>query len=85
MPPFIKSFFLGSPLPVYWFFFRFCIPSLWGKFEFLVDIFFKFIIFLYLGSSRAALLGLDNLFLVFLFAGFMRLIPYLFINKAVVF
>ena len=85
IPPFIKSSFLGSPSPVYWPFPRFYTPSLRGKLEFLVDIPFKSIIFFCLGSSRAALLGLNNLFLVFLFAGFMHLISYLFINKAVVF
>ena len=41
--------------------------------------------FFCLGSSRVALLGLNNLFLVFLFAGFICLIFYLFIDEAAVF
>ena len=56
-----------------------------GKFKFLINIPFKFIIFFCLGSFRAVLLNLNNLFLVFLFAGFIYLIPYLFINKVAVF
>ena len=85
MPFFIKSFFSGLPSLVYQFFFGFCIPSLWGELEFLVDVFFEFIIFFRPGSFRAALLGLNNLFLAFLFAGFICLIFYLFINKIIVF
>ena len=56
-----------------------------GKFEFLADTPFKSIIFFYLGPSRATPLDLNNLFLIFLFAGFVHLIPYLSINKAAVF
>ena len=41
--------------------------------------------FFRLGSSRAALLGLNKLFLTFLFVGFVRSIFYLFINKVTVF
>ena len=51
----------------------------------MADALFKSIILLRLGSSRAALLGLDNLFLVFLFAGSICSIPHLFINKAAAF
>ena len=57
---------------------------MWGELEFLADIPFKSIIFLCSGSSRAALLGLNNLFLAFLFAGSVRLIPHLFINKVII-
>ena len=63
-----------NPSPSYIYF-------LWGKLEFLVDTPFEFIVFFYLGFSRAILLSLNNLSLVFLFAGFMCLISYLFINK----
>ena len=51
----------------------------------MADIPFEFIIFLYLGSFKAALLSLNNLFLAFPFTGFIHLIPYLFINKVAVF
>ena len=64
---------------------RFYTPFLRGKLEFLADVPFKSIIFFCLGSSRAALLSLNNLFLIFLFIGSVRLIPHLFINKIAVF
>ena len=51
----------------------------------MVDTPSKSIIFFRLGSSRATLLDLNNLFLAFLFAGFVCLIPYLFINEVTVF
>ena len=41
--------------------------------------------FFYLGSSRASLLGLNNLSLVFLFIGFVYLVPHLSANKVVAF
>ena len=79
------NFFLGLLSPVYWFFPRFYIPFLWGELKFLVDTLFKFIIFFYLGFSRVILLSLNNLFLVFLFMGFVYSVPYLSINKVMVF
>ena len=51
----------------------------------MVNIPFKSIIFFCLGSFRATLLDLNNLFLISLFMGFVRSIPYLFINKVAVF
>ena len=69
MPLFIESFPSGLPSPAHQPFPRFYISSLWGKFEFVIDAPFKSIIFFYLGSSRTALLGLNNLFLVFCLRG----------------
>ena len=83
IPPSIKSSFLGLLSPVCQLFPRFYIPSLRGELEFLANTPFKSIIFFRLGSSKAALLGLDNLFLIFLFIRFVRLILYLFINKII--
>ena len=85
MSPFIKSSFSGLLLFIYWFFFRSHIPFLRDKLKFLVDAFFNFIIFFCLGSPRATLLSLNNLFFVFLFMGFVCLILYLFIDKIAVF
>ena len=82
MPPFIESSPSGSPLPVYWPFPKFYTPFLRDELEFLANTLFKFIIFLHLGSSRVALFGLNNLFLVSPFAGFIYLISYLSIDEA---
>ena len=83
--PFIEFSPLGSPLPIYRPFPWFYTPFLWGELEFLINIPFKSIAFLCLNSSKNTLLDLNNLFLVFLFTGFTRLIPYLFINKVAAF
>ena len=85
MPPSIEFFFLGFPSPARRPFPRSHTSSLWGKLEFLADAPFKSIMLLYPGSSRAILLNLNNLFLAFLFAGFIYLIPYLSADKATVF
>ena len=85
IPLFIKFSLLGSPLFVYQPFLRSYISFLRGKLEFLIDIPSKYIIFFCLGSFRATLLNLNNLFLAFLFIRFVCLIPYLFENKVVVF
>ena len=53
---------------------------LWGELEFLANTPFKYLILFCLGSSRAVLLDLNNLFLAFLFAGFVCLMFYLSIN-----
>ena len=85
MPPFIKSFFSGSPSPIYQSFPKFYTSFLRGELEFLINTPFKSITFFRLGSSRAALSDLNNLFLASLFAGFVRSVPYLSINKAAAF
>ena len=82
IPLFIRFSFLGLPLPAYRPFPRFYTPFLWGELEFLADTPFKSIIFFHLGSSRAALLGLNNLFLVSLFVGSVRSMPHLSTDKA---
>ena len=56
-----------------------------GKFKFLVNTPFKSIAFFRPGSSKATLLGLNNLFLAFLFIRSIYLIFYLFINEAAAF
>ena len=66
---FIKSFSSGLPSPVYQLFPGFHTPFLRGKLKFLVDILFEFIMLFRPGSSRAAPLGLNNLFLASPFAG----------------
>ena len=85
MPSFIKSSFLGLLLFVYQPFLKSYTPSLQGELRFLVDALFKSIIFFHLGPSKATSLNLDNLFLAFLFMGFIYLIPCLFINKVIIF
>ena len=85
IPPSIESSPLGSPSLVYRPFPGSRTPFLRGKLEFLADAPSEFIALFRPGSSRAAPLGLNNLFLVSLFAGSVCSVPHLFANKVAAF